>query len=337
MKRSCFVKVLCLAFSLVILLSSFSVFAGAEIIANPMHQTYVCDDLETMGYDLSEYHRDESADFVSIIDFTEYGYDVNGDQTYYGLYIYLYNPSGRKLETSGNYIEMSFNHKESGETRYLKYPLRIMSVSRDSSNANVFYKLFVNNSQAIGENIGKYRTYSLSAIELKYADSSSFNAKSYKLGGAYSFSGYMENFGAENLKLSCSYTNIEVIDVELRSASWFTDTSDLGEDYRYEVSSVYFNIPNYFVEKYGNLEDETSGLYSVQGSYYKYVTNGLVVDDSNYFRYENYAGILLSTEQNYEYHTTRKGYGFYSFSDAFLDRYDYVYEVSYNAYAKEKE
>ena len=332
-----------IAFAMVVLvvLSMFTIFVAAEkVVPDGIKASNVCDDLETMGYDLSDYPRDESANFISVIDFTEYGYHYSGDQRYFGLYIYVYNPSGKKLSTTGNAVELSFNHKDTGETGYVKYNLRVMSVSADAGNEYVFYKFFVNNSSAIGANVGKYRTYKLSSIELQYEEKGVPKAKSFKIGGSYAFTGYQDNFGpaGSDLPLHCNYSTIEVIDVELHGASWYTDTSDLGEDYRYEVSSVYFNIPNYYINKYGNFEDETSGLYSVQGEYYKYVTNGILVPDSVYNDFKPYAGVDISMKSAYKDSTLGSGFGFfgeYSHSTP-LDSRLCEYSFSYNMYTGTK-
>ena len=305
-----------------VVLSTFTIFTAAgKVVPDGINASRACDDLETMGYDLSDYPRDESANFISVIDFTEYGYHHSGDQRYYGLYIYVYNPSGKKLSTTGNAVELSFNHKDTGETGYVKYNLRVIDVSDDVGNEYVFYKFFVSNSSAIGANIGKYRTYKLSSIELKYEEKGVSKPKSFKVAGSYAFSGYQENFGpsGSNLPLHCNYSTIEVIDVELHGASWYTDTSDLGEDYRYEVSSVYFNIPNYYINKYGDLDDETSGLYSVNGIYAKSVTNGLVCSGTAYNDFSQYEGKVLSSQTGYKNASLGSGFGFYS-----------DYETSYN-------
>lgn len=56
--------------------------------------------------------------------------------------------------------------------------------------------------------------------------------------------------------------------------------SDRGEGYRYEVSGVYFAIPNYYLKTYGNWDgdEELHGLYAVSGSYRESRINGIVTD-----------------------------------------------------------
>ena len=308
-------RVFCFFFAVLFLLLTIPFTAFAAIVENPMYATNVCDDLRNMNYDLSAYPMDESADFVSVINFTEYGYDYYNDQRYYGLFIYLYNPSGKPIYNNC-YVELQYVDKTNNTTKNAKYLLDIMSVSKDGINDNVFLKLRVSNSASIAKDIRKTsRDYTLNAIELKYSNKAGDKAKSFPIKGKYSFTGYQKNFDTtdENLhKLHCTYSETEVIDIELRPATWFTKTSDLGEDYRYEVSSVYFNIPDYYINKYGDINDETSGLYSVQGEYIKYLTNGLVVNDA--YCYNSFMEMLkknISLNSEYKNGSYGSDIGFY--------------------------
>ncbi len=337
-------KIICLIFALIICVSCFplSVFAAVE---NPMHSTYVCDDLLNMGYTdyATEYPVDLSDDNVYIIDFTEYGYDANGDQRYYGIYIYLYNPSGRPIQTNGNSIEMSYINTSNFQTKYANYTLLPLSYSSDGYNDYVYYKFVVVSSSDFVKDIRKgVRSYSVSSIEVKYDGSVGAKPESFTVGGTYTFQGYQKNFGIRDTDIDTlhrTYEQFDVCDIELHPASWFTQTSDLGEDYRYELSSVYFAIPNYYIRKYGNIADKpsdggTSGLYSVQGEYYKYVTNGIMT--SNSVAYTNllaFQNKWLPFEDNYQDGTVGV-IGFFEnrkyvpSSSGFSITYDFSYNMS---------
>ena len=267
---------------MIVLSMPFTTFAAP--IKNPMHDTDVMEDLRTKGYGLEDYPRDTSAEFVSLIEFFEYGYHVYGNQNYYGLYVYLYNPSGKQIYENGSYIQLSYRNKNYENTPYAKYPLRIMSVSDEPGFENVLYKFYIPSSVNIARDIlDGTRVYYISGIELQYSNIIGEKAIDYPLGKSkFLFWGYQENFGPNGAKTELHYKAeyLETIDIDLQAASWFSNTSDLGKDYRYEVSSVYFNIPNYYIDKYGdptNKNSETSGLYSVQGTYSKYVTNGVML------------------------------------------------------------
>ena len=297
-------RIFSFVFSLIILLSAFSVFAFSASVANPMTKTNVVSDLNAMGYNLSKYPKDTSADFVSIIDFTEYGFDYNGDQRYYGLYIYLYNPTGAEILDTKNYLQMKYIDTSGARTSYVKHPLTVLSVSTSPGYEGVFYKLKVESTNRLVRQIARgQRVYILSGIELNYSGS---GVTDFPLKSEYSFTGNQDGFTKDDSvkgNLYCKKDVFEVIEIELGEACWFSDTSSLGEDYRWEVSSVYFNIPNYFINEYGdpmNKQSSTSGLYSVTGEYYKYVTNGLVVpDQTTYDLYDDLVGKDISTISGY--------------------------------------
>lgn len=340
-----FKRSLSLIFAVMVILLCFPTGVFAASASNPMNTTYVMNDLNAMGYDTANYYKDSSADYISLIDFTEYGYDYQGDMRYYGLYLYVYNPSGNAIQGSGNTVEIAYTDKSNKKSGTLKYPLEILSVSSDTNYENVLYKFRVIATEDMARKIMRSaRTYEVSSVELRFDGASGAKSKSFVIGGKYVFTGYQKNFGInsdDKDTLACTYSKFDVISIELHSASWFTDTSDLGEDYRYEVSSVYFNIPDYFIEKYGNLDDEpkdggTSGLYSVKGSYYKYVTDGLLVMDEEWYnKFYYYIDADLWGVSSYDHYTIGEGgVGFYNDYIFSVDNGSnfYEYDLTYDMY-----
>ena len=100
-------KIICLIFALLFIVTAFSFSSFAGVLANnPMKDTSVEDDLEKLGVNTSDYGLDTTADFVSVLDFVEYGYDAGGNQEYYGLFVYVYNPSGKEIR--GAYLQMQY-------------------------------------------------------------------------------------------------------------------------------------------------------------------------------------------------------------------------------------
>ena len=274
-------------FALVIFSSSFLIFANAAAVPaiNPMLDTQVCNDLKTLGINPERYAIDTSATHVRDLYFLEYGYNKGTDQRYYGLYLYLLNPCGKKIETA--YVEMSYVNKDGSSSSVVKYPVDILSYSIDDNDMYLFYKLKIGGTSSIVGKINEVRTYNLNSIELIYVDES--DPVSYKLGSTWKYTGFQENCGSANPggTLYCESVNRDVVDVELQSASWLSDTAaDLGDDYRWEIKSYYFAIPNDIIADYGNISDnkqfgttKTSGLVGVTGQYYKYGLNGLIVPD----------------------------------------------------------
>ena len=302
-------KTFCFIFACLLLFGAFPLCAFAAGFENPMENTAVIDDLNAMHFDLNAYPKDPSADFVSVVQFMEYGYSAKKDFRYYGLYVYLYNPSGVAIDTSKVKLQMAYEPRGSANGEYgsfAKYSLEFISVSGEGEYENLFYKFRVSGSRSIASEVkdGR-RAYYLSGIE--FAHSGTDDYKDYLLDESWIYIGYQLNFGVNEGDPSSLYVTkdvIEVITTELHEATWKSNTSDLGEDYRYELSSVYFYIPDYFINEYGDPSAEASGLYSVRGMYDKFATNGLVVpDQASYDAYHNIAVKHLSN-----YSDTSGGY-----------------------------
>lgn len=287
------IKALSLVLALITLLSVLLLPASAAYVApiiNPMLDTYVVDDLITMKYNPDNYPLDPSADHLQIIHFLEYAYSVT-DLRYYGLYIYLYNPCGKEIALEGSYLQMSYG---SGSSDYLKYPVSVVSCSVDNDDKFVFYKLKVNGIGSVGKNINPVkRVYNLASLEVLYKGESEAVTKSWMPNAqgtrknVWTYTGYQQNFGSKTGTLGYDVDELDTIPVEMHDASWYSDTSSLGEDYRWEVKSYYFNIPISYILQYGNLtvanSNDTDGLYSVQGEYYKYGVNGLIVPTTDLY------------------------------------------------------
>ena len=338
------IKAFCLLFALLMLFMSFPISSSAIGVENPMHETYVCDDLKNLGYDLSQYPKDTSADWIKVIDFYEYGYDKDGNQAYYGLYLYIYNPSGREILAGNNNVQMSFTDVAGREVPFNKYGVIRMSASMEPGSEFTLYKLYIASSYSIGMRINGSltRKYTISGLELQFDGSPYAKPVDNLIGASWTYTNYQKNFGTDlDNQLHCETKIEECVKVKMEAASWYSKTSDLGEDYRYEVSSVYFNIPNTFIEAYGNPKDATSGLRTVKGEYYKYVTDGLIVPDEEWYNgFSNYIDKELYTITSYKDNTIGSGYGFYKNypylddSDQLAEDYangiDKRYELSYN-------
>lgn len=287
MKSKKIMKLICFVFCFVFLAGSISVYAFADFVSLPesMDGTNVIEDLKAMNVDLSEYPRNPRADYVKIAKFVEFGYNYQGYQNDYGLYVYVYNPTGKPIQESDkNKIQIGLLNFNGRLISQKKYGLTMVSYSTEETYKYVFYKFKVNlyGSFYNDLNSGK-RSYAISGIELKYSGND--NAIDYLIETTYSFTGFMAYHGldpASNVStLHCDMTELETVKVELHPATWKTLTSDKGVGYQYEVFSVYFAVDDYFVKKYGNLDDENlHGLRAVRGVYDEYTVNGLISNNS---------------------------------------------------------
>ena len=280
-------KAVSLLLCLIILTSALMLPAAAykAPIINPCDSSYVISDLEAMGYNTDDYKYDPSADFLQVIHFLEYGYSKNVSG-YYSLYLYLYNPCGRTISLEGSTLQMCYN-TGSGDTKYIKYPIEVVSYSLENGEKHVLYKLEVKGIESVRREIkDSSRTYKLASVEILYDGESKpvsrlLDNNSDKNRCRWTYTGYQQGFGSdtEGGTLQVQIDVLDTIPVELHDASWMSDTSNLGEDYRWEVKSYYFNIPDSYIKTYGNISGKNSGLVSVEGEYYKYGVNGLIVPD----------------------------------------------------------
>ena len=289
-------KALALSFALVLLCAAFIPAILAAPAENPMRNSYVIDDLNTMNVNFSKYPKDTSDKGAYVISFLEYGYSAKKDFRYYDLYLYLYVPRGVNINDSNNFLQMSYQKFDGSTSSELKYPIEIMSRSLDAENKYIFYKLKVSVGALMPRNLNpNTRVYNLTSVELNFSDT---GVEDIPLEQKYTYRGYQKYFGNTDDRddLYCERDKIEVCRVNIGTGSWFSNSSKLGEDYRWEVSSVYFAIPNYFINEYGDINSDTSGLVKVEGVYDKYGANGLIVPDGTWYdRFQSLTGKSLDS------------------------------------------
>lgn len=333
-------KIFCVFFAALFLLCSIPV--GAAEKSHPMDRSYVIDDLKKMGYNISDFEKDGNADYIRVITVYEYGYDYHKDFSDYGLYFYIFNPSGKAIQNSDlNKIQMAYKDKSGSKSSYVKFPLQIVSWSVLTNFENMFYKVKVGNTSEFVNRLNSgARTYYVSGIEL--LEPGKENATDFLVGGAYTFTGYMAGYHM-NLSavdtLYLSWTEELTVPIELHPATWFSKTSDKGEDYRYELFSVYFSIPNDILKQYGDPKgSDTAGLIGVRGEYYEYDTNGILTNNSdirkNFARMVNRDLTKLSSFNSENNVSQEFLYGFYKGSEVITSLVNYyTYNCSYNVYA----
>lgn len=273
--KKIFSKAFCFFVSILFVLSCFVVNASAGY---NVESTDVLSDLSKMSdFNIKQYVKNENEDYVSLIAFHEYGYDFNGNQNDYGLYIYLYNPSGKDIANSNNnYIYLKKNDT------YVRYKMLLVSYSTKSGYEHVFYKFKVNVDAGFVSSLSSTkRVYDINAFGVSYIDGTNRKNENKYL---YHYTGYDSYHGSNASSASSTlycYSKIdETVKVELFPASWKTETSDKGVNFQYEISSVYFAIPNYWLEKYGSDEDIYKGLYSITTVWNEYMTNGLITNSA---------------------------------------------------------
>lgn len=252
--------------------------------AAAMDATYVVDDLNIMGKDITQYPKDAEDDHIEIIEMIEFGYKSNGDFSEYGLYLYLYNPSGQEItEDPKNVVQLAYQLNNGSLSGYAKYRMKVLSVSTGSGYENVLWKVKLEGVTGIPNQINRaLREYRISGIEILRGTDP--DATDYHVGGSFTFTGYGKGCHSnEYSTLRCHREDFEVVDLELHPVSYFTTTVSNGIMVKGdEIFGVYFSVPNWVVRKYGNLDDEDlRGLEEVSGSYTEVRTNGILTDSAD--------------------------------------------------------
>ena len=286
MKKKIVVRTFSFFFAVLLCFMSLTICASARsVIPKSIQTSDIVDDLLVMErYNSQRYDVDETVDYCEIVDFIEWGYDYNGSTSDYGLYLYIYNPSIKPIDSynSRNKIQLRFapidENVSGGDVSWEKFGL----IYCDSTSDNLFYKFKVDVSSAYMLKPDKtMRIYQIADVEFKYSGED--NARSVGCSGQWMYTGYQEYHGAnKNDSKSTLYwdsTSLVTLDLELNAASWKTKTSDKGSNYQYEISSVYFSVPDKIIRDYGNRSDPYKGLREVNGYYENYKVRGVSAND----------------------------------------------------------
>ena len=186
-------KVTSVLMVLMILFTSFVFTAAAETIPDIDNSDVVLD-LRKMGFNLDDYPLDKDDDHLEIMQFIEYGYDELGDQSDYGIYIYIYNPSAKLINTNSVLNKITIQSRsitDLEQNQWRKITLECLDTSIGAGKENVFLKFKIKGTGAdvLLSNVSKnLRCYEVSEIELHFNGDK--NATSIGVSGLYSFSGF---------------------------------------------------------------------------------------------------------------------------------------------------
>lgn len=244
--------------------TSYTLTASAESVME-FEQNGVLKDLENSlingeEFSLKNYNFDTTKN-TQVISFLEYSYSFYESlQGNFGLYVYVYNPQGLKFVVNSSLHSISFKIGENESESYKKYPLSVLNFSQETDYYGLFYKLKVVLTDEEKQDIlsklnSTERVYSVSEIELM--EEGQTNATPVAAQGIYKFSGYMSGFGsnssAENT-LKCMNEQMETLHLEPHATAYRPEGTNGKNDYTQDsLHSVYFAVPNKFIELYGEM------------------------------------------------------------------------------------
>ncbi|MDR2090596.1 MAG: hypothetical protein LBP62_02965 [Clostridiales bacterium] len=125
------------------------------------------------------------------------------------------------------------------------------------------------------------RRYDISGIEFRYDNAAANGVNKNKsvdhaVGGSYIFKGFASGYGADGYAdstLISSVTDMETVSLEVKDTYWRTDNPERGDYAEDQLTSVYFSVPDYYINTYGD-------LYGIRAEWYEYKTKPIVVSSS---------------------------------------------------------
>ena len=298
---------------LVILLLISSLFsmgyttAFADTSELKFDQTNVMDDLRSsktfnvLNYPFYQSEKPE----MFIINVVEYCYSFDVlRQGNYGLYLYLYNPNGRDINTDMgvNKVQMAVGYNADGSPNdYEKFDLMFCSKSEEKFYEGLFYKFkVIDHISADGKTVlqrvkSSARRYDISGFEILEKRQS--RSVEYGVGGTYTFTGYAKGYGAyanEESTLNCEVTDLETIELDVKHTFYRSKTSSLGAGHQNQLDTVYFSVPKRFIEEYGRLQ-------RIKAEWYEYKTKEILVtsNKSFYDKASPYIGVNLGSVDDF--------------------------------------
>ncbi len=243
--------------------------------ASAFDGTSIEEDLK--GIDLKAYTAgNEVSGLMKEMGLVEYAYSDTDAGEHYGLYFYVYHATGGKLSTraGANSVNMATAYGETGEpAEYSSLALTYL----DSSADGRFYKFRLTNSAGALARAREYasmhngeRRYDIASIDLW--EQGQVLPTAYEVGKTYRATGFAKGCGEAEAEstLEIHSTGLEVIPLQVKSTYYLTgdDTGDAGG--RQMLSSVYFSVPQDYMENYGALQ-------FVKADWWEYRTSPMIV------------------------------------------------------------
>ena len=238
--------------------------ASAEETSKSVYeQTNVLDDLKKATingnpFDLTTYNFNEKKP-TQVISFVEYCYSFYSEkQDNFGLYVYVYNPKGLKFNLYSPLNKIQIAWDTATDAHYTKYNLKYLNCSTETNYEGLFYKFRVDLTEAQEKNVlstinSSERVYRVSGIEL--LTSGALNATEYNIATTYKYSGYAAGYGSnENAgsTLTCSTEETDVLTLDVHPTVYRPDGTNGKNEYTQDsLHSVYFAVPNTYLNKYG--------------------------------------------------------------------------------------
>ncbi len=261
-------------------------------------RTAVEEDLREV--DLTAYPADPEGEvgLVKTHGLIEYAFSVDpaiaGE--YYGVYLYLYNPAqlAFERETVAATATVAVAYDGAGKPiDYARRELVLLDMSKDkrflkckfTGGAELYNRALTYAAAHDGE-----RRYDVSDVTLTGRD----GAKTYEIGATFVATGFSQGCAPDKnapADLTIQATDLKVIPLDVYPTQYVTGADTAGAGKQYILSSVYFSVPQEYMQDYG-------ALTFVKAEWYEYRTTPIFVTTSNeiYDTVESYLGYTLDGE-----------------------------------------
>lgn len=248
-----------LVLAVLVCLQSIPIPAFADSIIMTYDSTAIEDDLQDV--DITQYPKNESGK-PTFVRFVEYCYSTRPflAETY-GLYLYVYNPTEQKVNTNAkNVVNMATAYNSEGKPSAWN---NVKLTYLDCTDNYRFYKFKVTDSatylslsQAYANaNDGK-RRYDVAGVQLWYTNGAS-SVIDGSIEKTYFYEGFAKGCGADSeaeSTLTCNSETLETLSLDVHATNYRPEGTNGKNDYTQDsLHSVYFAVPNKYIEKYGEM------------------------------------------------------------------------------------
>ena len=327
-------KIYVILLALFTFVSSFFSLGGitgkAETGTLKFDETNVMDDLrssKTFNVLSYPFYKSENPEMF-IMNVVEYCYSFDiARQGNYGLYLYLYNPNGRDIDTTDgvNKVQMAVSYNADGAPdAYEKFDLKYCSKSEEKYYEGLFYKFkVVDHKSEDGKTVlqrveSAARRYDISGVEI--LEKGKTLPVDYGVGGTYTFTGYAKGYGALETEdtLSCEVKELETIALEVHKTNF--RTGEYKTNHYHDLTSVYFSVPQKFFDAYGNLQ-------KIKAEWYEYQTTPIAITSDSTIYNGLYEQIGVDSSNERLQISLYSGYQELVGSNGHYNSYDFGYNV----------
>ena len=272
---------MCFAEMIIAVLVAFAGWISASALSAyaaesyPYDETAIGDDLAALGAEIPAVSV--AGEAVQVIALAEFAFAEDpADCENYVLYVYVYDRAGKSYSTMAgeNVVNMAVSYDTNGEPDgYANLDLVYCSHTDDKTVWK--YRVVdeagqvLANAQAQDAANGK-RRYDVAGVQLRELGASM--AEDHYVGRTFYYEGYATGMSGESaLSSTLTVNNEKTVELEAKHAFYRPDQENEGGSDTYDsLASVYFAIPNEYIEEYGE-------LYAVHAEYLKVITDYIFV------------------------------------------------------------